>query len=107
MQLKSIDGLPVVTERHEDRVVLLEPLGVPQGGGGLHQGGLDDGRGHVHRPELGGAPCEDPEGEGALRGGLEGGGEEHVGLGLQTHPVGDVPGVGVLRVEQGPVAPEI
>ncbi len=80
---------------------------VAQRGGGLHQGGLDDGRGDVHRPQLGGAPGEDPEGEGALRGGLEGGGEDHVGLGLQPHPVSDVAGVRVLRVEQGPVAPEI
>ena len=107
LQLKSIDCLPVVTESHEHRIVLLEPLGVPEGGGGLHQGGLDDGRGDVHRPQLGGAPGEDPEGEGALRGGLEGGGEDHVGLGLQAHPVGDVARVRVLRVQQGPVAPEI
>ena len=107
MQLERVDCLPVVTQLHEHPVILLEPLGVRQRGGGAHDGRLDDGGRHVHGAQLGRGARQHAEGEGALGGGLEGGGEQHVGVSLEVHAVGHVPRVRVLGVEQRPVGPEI
>ena len=110
LQLKRVDCLSIIRQLHEEGVVLLKALGVGEGGRGLDDRALDYCRSYVHHPQFrlhiyclcpvwhsAGqthlAPGEDAEGEGGLLAGLEGGGEQHVGLALQRAAVRHVPAV--------------